>query len=766
MTDKPNLTRVWAKTAPGGNVVDPDTVTAGKFAAGWQAEVPPFEYFNFIQKQVTEGLAHINEQGIAVWDDVTPYPVGGLAKGSDGNVYRALVSQSDNDPVTDDGTNWDKELTKADLISEDAGKGAALVSMQGGPSVEVAVLDRVIRVTSISALIDITEVEGRQYSVRSYHSNYNMGGGIFFYNPGALKSSHDGGDIIDSSKTFPADWSVLSDVQAWFTPNATGSGCYIRVSADTSKPITNFGGHPDYDLSPVLVAILASFPSIIGTISFPSDNFFMNSSVNLGNTYISLIGTDPMASRIRAGAAMDNMFTSTNGAGAGRRLIEKLYFDCDKKANTALDLREDRYDIIQNNNLVNFIDSGLIISKWAMRVENNNFVGNDASLPNTVAFTNTCVLANSQISQGTGALNDSTLRGNIFQRCNIGVEAGGEMLNILHNEFDICNSAGVYSYSAINIQNNYFERCGTSDNAQILSDGFIAYYNNNLELRGPIVCSERNASTTSFSNNLLIVQGNRFELSGGVSALSLSDVTNGSVKNNICGITSTTKSESFVRLFGEGTGFFDRTAALEIEGAMHENSASLKTVFNKLVSIDDSDFNSSSAKISGFLTNLTIKPIKAGTTYFSQILVNDFNKFTGNSGALTAASDDISTEWDSDGITSLVGEISVDLVKHSHLKGQYVNFRLSVEALVNDGYSKITVNDVIDTVDSASYDLIFSAAGQVKTYRSVVFYIPENADEWGIKFTAGSGGDTFRFSEFSIYSAAIDYRETPIGLRV
>jgi len=110
MTDKPNLTRVWAKTAPGGNVVDPDTVTTGKFAAGWQAEVPPFEYFNFIQKQVTEGLAHINEQGIAVWDDVTTYPVGGLAKGSDGNVYKALVSQSNNDPISDNGTNWVDEI--------------------------------------------------------------------------------------------------------------------------------------------------------------------------------------------------------------------------------------------------------------------------------------------------------------------------------------------------------------------------------------------------------------------------------------------------------------------------------------------------------------------------------------------------------------------------------------------------------------------------------------------------------------------------------
>jgi len=124
MTDKPNLTRVWAGTAPGGNVVDPDTVTVGKFAAGWQAEVPPFEYFNFIQKQITEGLAHINEQGIAVWDNVTTYPVGGLAKGSDGNVYKAITSQSDNDPVSDGGTNW----------------------------VDWEVSNRVIRVTSIAAM--------------------------------------------------------------------------------------------------------------------------------------------------------------------------------------------------------------------------------------------------------------------------------------------------------------------------------------------------------------------------------------------------------------------------------------------------------------------------------------------------------------------------------------------------------------------------------------------------------------------------------------
>jgi parallel beta-helix repeat protein len=245
MTDKPNLTRVWAKTAPGGNVVDPDTVTAGKFTAGWQAEVPPFEYFNFIQKQITEGIAHINEQGIAVWDDLTTYPVGGLAKGSDGNVYKALISQNDNDPVSDGGTNWDKEPTKADLISEVAGKGASLVSMEGGPTVEVAVLDRVIRVTSLSALLSISETAGFQVSVQGYHANLDGGSGVFYWDASKDKALHNGGTVIDPSVVFPLDWDDQAQVTTWFTAG-TGAGCWVRLNEDRID-IRAFGAKGDYD---------------------------------------------------------------------------------------------------------------------------------------------------------------------------------------------------------------------------------------------------------------------------------------------------------------------------------------------------------------------------------------------------------------------------------------------------------------------------------------------------------------------------------------
>lgn len=112
-TLKPDLTRVWANGAPPANVVDPDTTTPGKVLSGWQAEVPPFEHFNFLQKWFTQGLAHANEQGIMIWDTDTTYPVDGLVKGSDGELYRAVLEQSGNDPVSDDGTNWQIGITRA-----------------------------------------------------------------------------------------------------------------------------------------------------------------------------------------------------------------------------------------------------------------------------------------------------------------------------------------------------------------------------------------------------------------------------------------------------------------------------------------------------------------------------------------------------------------------------------------------------------------------------------------------------------------------------
>ena len=105
-TVKPDMTRIWAGSAPVANIEDPDTTSPGKFTDGWEAEIPPFENFNFLQQLFTQSAAYFNENGISEWDTNTNYPQYGIARGSNGTYYQSVIEQTGNDPISDDGTNW------------------------------------------------------------------------------------------------------------------------------------------------------------------------------------------------------------------------------------------------------------------------------------------------------------------------------------------------------------------------------------------------------------------------------------------------------------------------------------------------------------------------------------------------------------------------------------------------------------------------------------------------------------------------------------
>ena len=113
---KPNLTRIWAATAAGGDVVDPDVQTPGKFSLGWGAEKPPYQFFNFMQKLFTQGLGYFDEQGIAFWNTDTDYQNFSITKGSNGRLY-LLKSSGDGtiDPISDGGTNWTPLPTREEV---------------------------------------------------------------------------------------------------------------------------------------------------------------------------------------------------------------------------------------------------------------------------------------------------------------------------------------------------------------------------------------------------------------------------------------------------------------------------------------------------------------------------------------------------------------------------------------------------------------------------------------------------------------------------
>ena len=96
-----NLSLTWAS---GGDVLNPGDT---KYATGWQVEIPPRQWFNYLDNRQDEAIAHINQHGIAVWDDATEYQASkSYAQGDDGFIYKSLTTNTNIDPTTDGGTNW------------------------------------------------------------------------------------------------------------------------------------------------------------------------------------------------------------------------------------------------------------------------------------------------------------------------------------------------------------------------------------------------------------------------------------------------------------------------------------------------------------------------------------------------------------------------------------------------------------------------------------------------------------------------------------
>ena len=84
---------IWAS---GGSQTDPG---ATKWATGWIAEKPPFQYFNFWQNKVDQMLQHLERFGIPVWHASTSFQVNGLCQGSDGAIYQAVAANTNVNPV-------------------------------------------------------------------------------------------------------------------------------------------------------------------------------------------------------------------------------------------------------------------------------------------------------------------------------------------------------------------------------------------------------------------------------------------------------------------------------------------------------------------------------------------------------------------------------------------------------------------------------------------------------------------------------------------
>lgn len=92
-----NLSLTWAS---GGDVLDPGNT---KYATGWQVEIPPRQWFNYLDNRQDTAIAHFNQHGIPVWDAGTEYQADkSYVQGStNGTIYRCVQTHTNQNPETD-----------------------------------------------------------------------------------------------------------------------------------------------------------------------------------------------------------------------------------------------------------------------------------------------------------------------------------------------------------------------------------------------------------------------------------------------------------------------------------------------------------------------------------------------------------------------------------------------------------------------------------------------------------------------------------------
>ena len=122
-----NLSLTWAS---GGDVLNPGDT---KYATGWQVEIPPRQWFNFLDNRQDEAIAHINQRGVAQWDAQTEYQdTKSYVQGVTGTVYRSKQTSVNQDPDADVGeVYWEIAFASAgDFYTKTEANGLYLARAQ------------------------------------------------------------------------------------------------------------------------------------------------------------------------------------------------------------------------------------------------------------------------------------------------------------------------------------------------------------------------------------------------------------------------------------------------------------------------------------------------------------------------------------------------------------------------------------------------------------------------------------------------------------
>jgi len=108
-----DINKIWGSS---GDVISPSDT---KIQTGWVVEIPPRQWFNWLDNKQDQAIAHFNQFGIPLWDTVTEYQANSsYVQGSDGLIYQALVTNTGIDPVSDTAFNWKQAFQLGNYTSQ------------------------------------------------------------------------------------------------------------------------------------------------------------------------------------------------------------------------------------------------------------------------------------------------------------------------------------------------------------------------------------------------------------------------------------------------------------------------------------------------------------------------------------------------------------------------------------------------------------------------------------------------------------------------
>ena len=155
-----NLSLTWASA---GDVLDPGNT---KYATGWQVEIPPRQWFNYLDNRQDTAIAHINQHGVAVWDSGTEYQANkSYCQGlTNGTIYRCVQTHTNQNPEADmSGTYWIVAFASAgDFYTKAEVDGAFLSRAANGSDIlNAATFRNNISVYSQAQTYTKTEVDAK-----------------------------------------------------------------------------------------------------------------------------------------------------------------------------------------------------------------------------------------------------------------------------------------------------------------------------------------------------------------------------------------------------------------------------------------------------------------------------------------------------------------------------------------------------------------------------------------------------------------------------